>query len=220
MSAEQGGDRPDRAGWPEPIGCDDPTQPEDALVERFEGGESVYLGHFLHVRRDRVRLPDGALAGREYVRHPGAVMVVPLLDAHTAVIERQFRYPIGRVMIEFPAGKLDPHEGAWACAQRELEEETGYLASQWARAGLTHNAMAYSDEGIEIWFARGLFCGKQQLDPGEFLAVHRATLADLQAWSLQGVLTDAKTLTGMLWWEFLLRGQWQPQWLTLECQGL
>ncbi len=192
--------------------------PEASLVESFVQGESVYRGHFLHVRKDVVKLPDGQLAKREYVRHPGAVMVVPLLDEHTAVIERQFRYPIGRVMLEFPAGKLDPDEGPLACARRELEEETGFRARQWARAGVTHNAMAYSDEGIEIWFARGLYMGQQHLDSGEFLAVHRATLSEMESWVVRGELTDAKTLAGLLWWRHALSGAWLPTWQDMDEQ--
>ena len=121
-----------------------------------------------------MRLPDGHTATREYVVHPGAVVVVPLLDDGRVVLERQYRYPVGHVMIEFPAGKLDAGEDPLVCGQRELLEETGYSAREWAHAGAMHLAVAYSTEIIDIWFARGLALGERQLDHGEFLdVIHR-----------------------------------------------
>ena len=128
------------------------------LTETKISSESLFQGSFLHAFRDHVSLPDGTLACREYVVHPGAVMVIPLLmrrDGELAVVmERQFRYPVGQVMVEFPAGKLDPGEAPFCCAQRELLEETGYSALEWARAGVMHPVIAYSTEFIENWFAR------------------------------------------------------------------
>jgi ADP-ribose pyrophosphatase len=182
------------------------------LVERELVSESVYRGHFLHVNRDVVSLAGGQQAGREYILHPGAVMIVALLDAQHVVVETQYRYPLKKVMLEFPAGKLDPQEGGLACGRRELAEETGLRARWWARAGHTHNAMAYSNEAIEIWFACGLQAGLQKLDVGEHLEVHSARLSDLEAWVCAGILTDAKTMAGLWWWRMLLQQAWQPQW--------
>ena len=182
------------------------------LRETLIQGDQVYRGQFLDVRRDQVRLPDGRLAQREYIVHPGAVMIVPLLDDGRVVIESQFRYPLGRVMTEFPAGKLDPGEPPLSCAQRELAEETGYRAREWARAGILHNAIAYSNEGIEVWFARGLSLGERRLDDGEFLDVSTATLEELEHQALLGELTDAKTLIGLLWLRHSREGRWPLHW--------
>ncbi len=169
------------------------------LIEHFIASETRLSGGFLTVLRDRVRLPDGQEATREFIRHPGAVAIVPILDDGRLVLVRQFRYPVGRVLLEWPAGKLDGKEGAFACARRELREETGYVASEWARAGVFHNACAYSDEGIEIWFARGLRPGVQALDAGEFVEVGQYEEAELIERLQAGEITDMKTALGLLW---------------------
>jgi ADP-ribose pyrophosphatase len=187
--------------------------PADAhLREETIRSEQVYRGAFLDVRRDQIRLPDGRVAQREYIVHPGAVMVVPLLDDGRLVLERQWRYPLARVMLEFPAGKLEPGEPPLQCAVRELAEETGYRAAEWARAGLLHNAIAYSDERIEVWFARGLTLGERQLDVGEFLDVASASLDELDDLARRGELTDAKTLIGLLWLQNWRAGRWPLVW--------
>lgn len=198
------------------------TEPssDDHLREERVHSEQVYRGHFLDVRRDQVRLPDGTSAHREYIVHPGAVMVVPLLDDGRLVIERQFRYPMARVMLEFPAGKLDAGEPPFECAVRELAEETGYRAREWARAGLLHNAIAYSNEHIEVWFARGLELGPRRLDAGEFLDVSTATLDELEALARDGDLTDAKTLIGLLWLRHWRDGRWPLTWRAQAEAGL
>lgn len=191
-----------------------PPQPgcEPHLVEHFSQGERVFDGRLLQVRRDTITLSTGEPATREYIVHPGAVMVVPLLDDGRLVMERQFRYPLGRVLIEFPAGKLDPGESVWACAQRELAEETGYRAAEWARAGLIHNACAYSTEGIELWFARGLSLGERQLDHGEHIDLLLLSVAELDALAARGEITDAKTLIGLQWLQRWQAGAWQLAW--------
>jgi ADP-ribose pyrophosphatase len=164
-------------------------------------------------------LPDGKHATREYVVHPGAVMVIPLLQLESGqirvVLERQFRYPVGQVMIEFPAGKLDSGEHTRHCAQRELLEETGYTALEWARAGVMHPVIAYSTEFIEVWFARGLSLGEQALDDGEFLEVFSTTPEQLLEWCRDGLITDAKTLAGALWLQNFLTGTWPLEWTSV-----
>jgi ADP-ribose pyrophosphatase len=184
------------------------------LHETVLVSEQVYRGNFLDVRRDRVRLPNGDIAHREYIVHPGAVMVVPMLDDGRLVIEHQFRYPLRRVMLEFPAGKLDAGEPPLQCAMRELAEETGYRAREWARAGILHNAIAYSTEGIEVWFARGLTAGERHLDAGEFLDVSAVTVDELAEKARRGELSDAKTLIGLHWLQNWHAGHLDIVWLT------
>ena len=145
----------------------------------------------------------------------GAVMVVAELPDGRLVLERQFRYPVQSVMVEFPAGKLDPGEDSLVCAQRELLEETGYTARQWARAGVLHPVISYSTEFIDIWFARELTAGQRQLDAGEFLDVFSASTDELLQWCRDGRITDAKTLTGVLWLQNLRSGAWSLDWASV-----
>ena len=182
------------------------------LRETGVGGKQVFGGKLLDVRCDTVMLPDGSAATREYIVHPGAVMVVPVLDDGRLVVMRQYRYPMGRAMLEFPAGKLEPGEPVFECAWRELAEETGFRAREWARAGVLHNAIAYSTEGIEIWFARGLEAGNMQLDAGEFVEVLTMTETEIDGLARCGELTDAKTLIGLLWLKRSRDGGWPLVW--------
>ncbi len=182
------------------------------LTEHTLASEEVLKGNFLHAFRDTVKLPDGSQGTREYVVHPGAVMVIPLLDDGRVLLERQYRYPVKQVMVEFPAGKIDPGEDRLVCAKRELLEETGYTARQWAHAGVLHPVISYSTEFIDIWFARGLVAGERQLDEGEFLEIFSATAEELLDWCRDGRVTDAKTLTGALWLQNVMSGAWSLRW--------
>ena len=194
------------------------TADDRHLIEVMSERKELLRGRFLQAFRDTVELPDGSISEREYIVHPGAVMVIPLLyDADGTsrlVLERQYRYPIGQVMIEFPAGKLEPGEDRLACARRELQEETGYVARQWARAGVIHPVISYSTEFIEIWFAKDLTAGEPRLDAGEFLDVFTATPRQLADWCREGLVTDAKTVAGMLWVNAVLSGEWPLAWHT------
>jgi ADP-ribose pyrophosphatase len=156
-----------------------------------------------------VRSADGHQGTREYLRHPGAVMIIPLLDAEHVLLERQFRYPLGRSIVEFPAGKIDAGEPPFECARRELLEETGYTARRWSYLGGLHNAIAYSDERIEIFLAEDLERGGDAtLDAGETLEVFEAPWQQLLEWVRDGAVTDVKTMVGAFWLERTLRGEW------------
>jgi ADP-ribose pyrophosphatase len=167
---------------------------------------AVFRGVLLQVYRDEVRLPDGRTAIREYVRHPGAVMMVPLLDDGRVVLVRQFRYPLRRHFIEIPAGKIDPGEGPLDTAKRELREECGYTAARWDHLKTIHPCIGYSDERIELYLARGLEHVEQALDDEEFLEVLAMPLAEALAWVWAGKITEVKAVIGLMLASEALRG--------------
>jgi ADP-ribose pyrophosphatase len=179
------------------------------LKEVQVDSELAYEGHFLKVQRDTVRLPDGKQSKREYIKHPGAVVILPLFDDGSVLLERQYRYPLQKVFIEFPAGKIDPNEDPLDCAKRELQEETGYTAADWQFLCTIHNAIAYSDEHLDIFVARGLIAGESRLDDGEFLETFTATVPDMLSWIREGKISDVKTVIGAFWLDKFLSGQWK-----------
>ena len=181
---------------------------DDALTEQTLNSRLAYEGSFLRLYVDEVRSADGHVGTREYLRHPGAVMIVPLLPDGRVVLERQFRYPLKRAAIEFPAGKIDAGEPPFKCAQRELLEETGYRAARWSYLGGLHNAIAYSDEKIEMFLAEELTHEGATLDAGETLEVFTAPWRQLLQWVRDGDVTDVKTMVGAMWLEKILSGEW------------
>jgi ADP-ribose pyrophosphatase len=182
---------------------------DDRLTEYTLDSRLAFEGVLLRLYVDRVRSADGHVGTREYVRHPGAVMIIPLLDDDNVLLERQFRYPLGRSVVEFPAGKLEAGEPAFECARRELLEETGYVAGRWSYLGGLHNAIAYSDEKIEIFLAEDLGRGGEAaLDAGETLEVFEAPWRQLLEWVRDGSVTDVKTMVGAFWLEKTLAGEW------------
>ncbi len=184
---------------------------DSQLTETRIDGEIAYDGGFLKVSRDQVTLPNGAITSREYIKHPGAVVVLAILDNGSVLLERQFRYPLNKVFIELPAGKIDPGEDILACAKRELQEETGYTASQWQFLTTIHNAIAYSDEHLDLFLARGLTAGPASLDEGEFLETFSATLPEMLEMVRSGQITDVKTIIGAFWLDKLNSGAWKPE---------
>jgi ADP-ribose pyrophosphatase len=178
------------------------------LSEHRLSGRLVFDGKLLKVRSDTVRLPDGSTAEREWIDHPGAVAVIALTESGELVMERQYRYALGREMIEIPAGKIDPGEDPLATARRELKEETGYTAGEWRHLATIHIAIGYSNEHIEIFLARGLKQELADLDDEEFVEVFSLPLATALAWVREGRITDSKTVSCLFWAEKILDGVW------------
>lgn len=170
------------------------------LVETGVGSDVVFSGKLLEVRRDRIRLPDGGEATREFVVHPGAVLIVPVLPDGRLVLERQFRYPVKRVMLEFPAGKIDAGETSLATGRRELAEEAGYTAEQWKSLGTIHPEIGYSTEFIDLFEATGLTHVGSRLDEGEFLDIVAMTEDELLATFDCGGFTDGKSIAALFAW--------------------
>jgi len=175
------------------------------LKETCLDSEIVYEGSFIQVVKDNVRLPDGSTSTREHIKHPGAVAVLAILDNGNLVMERQFRYPPQREFIELPAGKIDHGEDILITAQRELLEETGYVASEWTHLSTMWPCIGYADERMEYFLARGLTHQGSQLDEGEFLEVFELSPADAMQWIKLGKINDSKTVLGLFWLEKVLK---------------
>lgn len=181
----------------------------DDLTESQTSSRTVYQGSLLHVKEDQVQLPNGQSAMREYILHPGAVVIIPLLANGHVVMERQFRYPLRRDVYELPAGKLDSGESALLCGQRELFEETGYCAAKWRYVATIHPCIGYSNESMSLFLAQELTEGMHQRDGDEFLEVFTMPLNEAIEWVRVGRITDVKTVIGLFWAEKILNG-WLP----------
>lgn len=169
------------------------------LTETTLHSENVYDGVLMKVYKDTVRLPNGATSIREYTKHPGAVMLVPVLPNGNYIMERQFRYPLNKVFLEFPAGKMDAGEDPLDTAHRELREETGYVAEKLEYLTTIHPVISYSTEAILLYKAEGLTETTRQLDDNEFLDVIEVSPADLMEQIRSGEVSDVKTIIGAFW---------------------
>jgi ADP-ribose pyrophosphatase len=183
------------------------SENDDHLRENTVDSRLAYDGLFLKVFSDDVQLPNQKLANREYIKHPGAVAIVPLFDDHSILLERQYRYPMHQAILEIPAGKLDFGEDPLLCAKRELKEETGFEANEWIFLGKIHPVISYSTEFIDIYLAKGLVQGQAKLDDEEFLDTFRATLPEISEWIKQGLITDVKTIISHYWLKDYLSAQ-------------
>jgi ADP-ribose pyrophosphatase len=182
------------------------------LAETRLHGQPVFEGVLLKIQRDMAKAADGTTCVREYTLHPGAAAIVPVFDNGDLLLERQWRYPLNRSFLEFPAGKLDSGEDPLASAIRELREETGYTASHWARAGQMHPVISYSTEVIHLFLARGLTMGSAALEAGECLDIVRMSQEAFFQAVHAGQVTDAKTMTAAFWLSQWQSKAWQPDW--------
>ncbi|MFQ6604410.1 MAG: NUDIX domain-containing protein [Fidelibacterota bacterium] len=177
------------------------------LEERRRTSEQVYSGRLLKVYRDTVELPNGRLSDREYIKHPGAVVIIPLLPDDRLMLIRQYRYPMGKILIELPAGKLDPGESKLDTARRELEEETGYRSESFTELAEIHPCIGYSDEKMWLYLATDLIQSRQQTDQDEFIELLPVAVPDALKMVWSGQITDVKTIIGILWCQRYLETQ-------------
>ena len=196
------------AEFPRSNDSDDSNVGGQDMSETQVSSETVFHGKLLHVKADRVRLSNGHEATREYILHPGAAMIIAMTDDQTIALIRQFRYPLARHFIELPAGKIDPGEDPFDTAKRELREECGYVATEWRHLTTLHPGIGYSNERIELYLARGITQVERQLDDDEFLETVLVPVTEAMEWIRDGRITEAKAVTGLLWAEKILRGEW------------
>jgi ADP-ribose pyrophosphatase len=179
------------------------------LEETTVEAEVAWQGAFLRVRKDRARLPDGTVHGREWIVHPGAAAMLALGDDGRVLVERQFRYSMQRVYVEIPAGKIDPGETSLQTAKRELLEETGYVAREWAFLTQLHPAIGFSNEVMDVYVARGLEArAGRNLDHGELLEIDWVTVGWLIDELRAGRLPDVKTHIAVLHLQQMVEGAW------------
>ncbi|MCF7804588.1 MAG: NUDIX hydrolase [Candidatus Marinimicrobia bacterium] len=181
------------------------------LTETQLSSEKVFSGVLLHVYKDEVELPDGGKSIREYIKHPGASVMIPVLNNGDLVMEKQFRYPVGEEMWELPAGKIDEGEDSGESAYRELLEETGYEAGNLIRLGKLHPGIGYSNEIIHIYVAEDLTFHEEQQDHDEFIETFTLSLNEALDAVRSGKITDAKSMVGIFWAEKYLNGEWKPE---------
>ena len=182
----------------------------EGLIETCISSENILQSKWVHVKRDTVQLPSGNVGKREFLIHPGAVIVIPLFDDGELLFERQFRYPLNQIFIELPAGKIDPGEDLLFTGQRELLEETGYSATEWIYLGMQHPCIGYSTEIIHMYLARGLQAGKPSRDEDEALQLLTMDMDEALSKIQSGEITDGKTIIALMWAEKYLGGTWQP----------
>lgn len=170
--------------------------------------ETVFKGELLHVIRDEVRLPDGRTSVREGIHHPGAVVILPFLNDTTLIMERQYRYMPDMIFYEVPAGKRDPGEDFLASAQRELEEETGYVAATWKFLTHLYPAIGFADEKMAVFAAYDLSLRETNRDHDEFLEIIEMPIPEALEMMKKGEISDGKSMVALFWAEKLMKGEW------------
>ncbi len=175
--------------------------------EKTVSEEHIYKGKIISMDLVTVTLPDGRQATRDIVRHPGASVVVPLNEKGEVYMVRQYRKPLDAETLEIPAGKLDPGEDPYACAERELKEETGLRAKEIKHLVDIHSTPGFSNEVLHLYSATGLSEGESCADEDEFISTERYPVADLINMILNGKITDAKSIIGILLADKILSGK-------------
>ena len=179
-----------------------------SLTEKKISNQCVYEGNFLHMYQDKIIMPDGKLSVREYVTHPGGVVIIPFLANGDLVLERQHRYPLHQNFYELPAGKIEHNEDPLASAKRELLEETGYIASEWRYITTLYPCIGYSNEKQMYFLAEGLDLRGACPDDGENIEIFTLSFSEAIEWVRTGKITDSKTVSGLFWAEKLIHGNW------------
>lgn len=186
-----------------------PVKAQKSLSEVQLTSEKVFDGKLLQVYRDKIALPNGQTSAREYIRHPGAVVILAMTDDAQIVLERQYRYPLQREFIELPAGKIDAGEDDLSCAKRELMEETGYAAREWQYVTTLYPCIGYADERLVFFLARGLTQVGHARDEDEFLEIFHLPVPEALNRIQSGEISEAKTVAGLFWLEKILDRNWQ-----------
>jgi ADP-ribose pyrophosphatase len=167
--------------------------------------ETVYVGRRIRVEVNTLHTPDGQTIRRDAIRHPGAVVILPVLDTERVVLLRNFRFMVGDTLWEVPAGTVEPNEPLEACARRELLEETGYAAAKWRSLGYFYASPGVLDEKLHLFVAEELTPGPAKPEPDEQLEPVIVPLADAIKMCLDGTIRDAKTVMSLLLWERMTR---------------
>lgn len=178
---------------------------KEALEEQKITSKQVFEGRLLHVYKDEVRLPDGSVSTREYIKHPGAAAVVPVYENGDIMLIRQFRYPLRETFLEVPAGKIDAGEAPDVTARRELKEEAGLEINHLHYLAPFHPSIGYTDEIIHLYCAWDIKDTGQEVDEDEFLLKERMPFRDAVAMVCEGAITDGKSMVALLqawrWWQ-------------------
>ncbi|MEK6773704.1 MAG: NUDIX hydrolase [Bdellovibrionota bacterium] len=183
-------------------------RPKKKLEEEIVKSELILKGNWLKVQRDEVRLPNGTLSFREYILHPGASLILPVLDDGRLVMIEQYRHPLKKVFLEFPAGKIDRGETSLQAAHRELKEEVGAESKNMKLMTQIHPVIGYGDEIIDLYLAKDLTFGEAQPDEGELLNIIEIDFPEAFQLLQQGKISDVKTAMALFWYEKILNFSW------------
>ncbi len=173
---------------------------EERIPEKSMRSEYIYSGRIIKLRKDIVILPDGNMARREIIEHPGAVVILAENEQQDIILVKQFRKAVEEFLLELPAGTVEPSEKLLACAKRELEEETGYIARNWQKVFDFYSAPGFCSERLTLYYARNLMKTKSDTDQDEFIELIEVNKEQVKLLIEQKKIRDAKSLVGIFWW--------------------